>query len=297
MSNGILILNKEKGITSNKAILNVKKALNLKKVGHIGTLDPDASGVLPILINEATKLSDILINKDKEYIATGIIGLKTDTYDISGNILEKKVVNELNFDVKKFINVLNNFIGEYDQTPPIYSAIKVNGKKLYEYARKNIEVKIESRKVKIYDLKLLDYYFKDDLFFYKVKLNVSKGFYIRSFTNDLALKLNNIGTLFDLIRTKAGNFCLINSYTLNDITNNNYKIIEIDEYFKDYEFINVNDYLKKLILNGIYLDERQIKTKNIFKVYYKNKLLAIYKPVEDNIYKYKPVIVLNEEIK
>lgn len=288
---GILILNKEKNITSNKAIMKVRKILNIDKIGHCGTLDPDATGVLPILLNKATKLSDLFLEKDKEYIASGIFGIKTDTADISGNIIEKKEFNNIN--EEDFKKVVLSFLGEYDQIPPMYSAIKKDGKKLYELARKNITIEVEPRRVKVLNIELLEYKFNEtyNSIEFKIKVLCSKGMYIRTLLEDICVKSGNIGTLTELERTKSGIFSIDNSYKINDIENNEYKIITIDELFKNHEYIIVNDYMANLVKNGITLDERQITTEKIFKVYNKNKkLIAIYKPFEKN--KYKPVVIL-----
>lgn len=202
--NNIIVVDKPKGKTSNDIVQFVKRKYNLKKVGHAGTLDPNATGVLVLGLNEGTKLLSKLILEDKEYIATIQFGYQTDTYDLEGkitNISKDKIDKEKLFDI---LNKYNNF--EFDQLPPIYSAIKVNGKKLYEYARDNKEVKLEPRKVKIFNNEILSFDEVKNILI--IKLKVSKGFYIRSFANDLGIELNNYATLIDLRRTASGNYTI-----------------------------------------------------------------------------------------
>lgn len=205
MIKNILVVNKPKGLTSNDVVQIIKKKYNYKKVGHAGTLDPNASGVLVLGINEGTKLLSKLILDKKEYIATIQFGYSTDTYDLEG---EKKL--ETNFktnleSIKKVLNSINNN-ETFKQKPPIYSAIKINGKKLYEYARNNISVQINDRDVIIYEKDILNFDFESQIL--KIRLLVSKGFYIRSFANDLGILLNTYGTLIDLVRTKSGDFTI-----------------------------------------------------------------------------------------
>ena len=152
---GILVVNKEKGCTSHDVVYNVKKLFGTK-VGHTGTLDPNATGVLPILIGKGTELSQFLINHDKKYIATIKLGQKTDTGDIEGNIIDEKSVDESFLNSKSIKDILKNMIGKQKQKPPIYSAVKINGKKLYEYARNGKVVNVPEREIEIYDLKLID---------------------------------------------------------------------------------------------------------------------------------------------
>lgn len=208
----ILIVNKPKGITSNDVVQLIKKKYNYKKVGHAGTLDPNASGVLVLGINDGTKLLSKLILDKKEYIATIQFGYATDTYDLEG-----KKTFETNFKTNiDYINkVLNGIIvnKSFKQKPPIYSAIKINGKKLYEYARDNVEVKISDRDVTIYEKEILNFDLEKQIL--KIRLLVSKGFYIRSFANDLGISLNTYGTLIDLIRTKSGEFTIDQAIDLN----------------------------------------------------------------------------------
>ena len=188
--NGLIVINKESGITSQGVVSKVKKILNEKKVGHIGTLDPMAEGVLPILVGSYTKISKYLIQHDKTYIATIKFGIKTDTADSEGNIVEEKEVNIKNITKEDFNIILKSFLGESMQMPPKYSAIKINGKKLYEYARNNVEVEIMPRKITIYDIEALNIdSMQNELVF---KVSCSKGTYIMTLCEDISNKINTV---------------------------------------------------------------------------------------------------------
>lgn len=283
---GIIVLNKPKGLTSNDCVIKIKKALNQSKIGHTGTLDPNVCGVLPICIGKATKLVDTFMKDKKLYRCNICLGIKTETEDIYGNIIEKVNVDRIN----KVDEVLESFLGEYMQTPPMYSALKHNGKKLYEYARNGIEVEREKRLMHIYEIKRIsDITYDNGCAYFSFDCLGSKGLYIRTLCTDIAKKLGTIGCMNDLIRLKTGNFSIEDSNSLDDIINNNFRLITIEEIFKNNPSINVSNYLSKMVNNGIYLDERQIITDEPFKVYYENKLIAIYTPIGEN--KYKPLII------
>lgn len=239
--NGILIVNKPEGITSRDVVNYICKKFNVKKVGHNGTLDPLARGVLVICIGKYTKLNNILSSNEKEYIAKVKLGIKTDTLDITGSVLEKKD-EKLDIDLLK--NVFDNFPRRYMQEVPKYSAIKVNGKKLYEYARENIDVALPKKEVFIKSLELLSF---DDSFTFKTL--VSKGTYIRSLIRDILDKMGMIGTMEELTRTKQGIFDLKNSYTLEEIENDKYKLFKIKDIL-NIPKIKVDDDLKRKIVNG-----------------------------------------------
>ena len=264
--NGLLLVNKEKGPTSSDVVIKVRKLLNIKKVGHTGTLDPMAEGLLVLTVGNATRIQELITEKDKEYIATMKLGIKTDTYDTEGKIIDQKEVpNNLNIE-----EVLNSYIKKYNQEVPIYSSIKVNGKKLYEYARENIEVELPKREVEIKDIKLLSINNNEVTF----KCLVSKGTYIRSLINDIGNTLGTYATMTKLIRTKIDNFSLDNSYTLEDIEKGNYKLISIEEVL-DYPKIEIDDDLYKKISNGVVLDNTyNIKDKVLF--IYNSNVKAIY---------------------
>ena len=217
MNNGLLVVNKPKGMTSRDVVNKVCRKFNTKSVGHIGTLDPLAEGVLVCLIGKYTKLANILTNHDKEYIASFKLGILTDTLDITGNVLKE---GKKEFSKDEITSALNHFKGKYNQEVPIYSAVKVNGKKLFEYARNNIDVKLPSKIVNIYDIELID--IKDDII--TIKCKVSKGTYIRSLIRDIGAFLDTYATMTSLVRTTLGNFNIDEAYTLEDIENNNYKL-------------------------------------------------------------------------
>ena len=265
--NGLIIVDKGDYITSRDVVNNLNHIFNIKKIGHTGTLDPLATGVLVCLIGKYTKLGDLITALDKEYIAEIKLGIETDTFDITGNVMEEK-----NFSVTKeeIDAVFANFPKEYNQTVPKYSAIKIKGKKLYEYARENQKVDLPQRKVTIYSLELLDY--SNGII--KFKTRVSKGTYIRSLIMDICKNLNVVGTMKSLRRTKQGIFTINDAYTLEDIKNNNYKLLNIKE-FLDYPIIELNDQEYFKAINGVKLDNiYNIKDKVIFT--YKNKDIAIY---------------------
>ena len=237
---GIVLINKEEGLTSRDVVNKIVKKLNLKKVGHAGTLDPIAKGLLVIGIGKGTKILDLLTMNTKEYIATSKIGIETDTLDISGNILNK--TNDFSLKREELINTLNSFIGSYYQEVPKYSAVKINGKKLYEYARNDLNVDLPKRLITIYKIELLE--FNKNEFTFKVL--VSKGTYIRSLIRDIGIKLKLPMTMKELIRTKSGKFSLTDSYNISD----DFKIIPIFEAL-DYPVIKItNEILLKKIKNG-----------------------------------------------
>lgn len=256
--NRIFILNKPLEFTSQDAVSKLKKILNQKKAGHTGTLDPMATGVLPILVGETTKLSKYLVEHKKTYIAVLKLGTCTDTGDSEGKIIEEKKVNIENLTKDKVEFVLNEFLGKQIQTPPIYSAIKINGKKLYEYARNGIEVEIPKREIEIYNIKLikLDKNEKE----IEIEVECSKGTYIRTLCEDIAKKLDTIGYMKNLTRTKVNNFKLEDTITFEDLENNknneewllhnSYTMEEIFDYLPKVE---LNDRKKELFLNGVQL--------------------------------------------
>ena len=262
---GIILINKEKGITSRDVVNQICKKLKTNKVGHTGTLDPIACGLMVICVGEGLKLVELLTGHDKEYIAKVKIGIKTDTYDITGKVLEEKEV-KLNKD--DLIKVLNSFVGEYYQEVPIYSSVKVNGKKLYEYARSGIEVTLPKHLVKIGPIELIS--FDNDSFSFKV--NVSSGTYIRSLINDIGNKLGVPLTMEELLRTKVG------EYKLEDASDiDNLKVIPITEA-TNIKKVEIKDDLIKKISNGVKIDN--IYNEKIIMFLYHNTPIAIYK--DDN---------------
>jgi len=239
--NGILVVNKEAGYTSHDVVAKVKKILG-EKVGHTGTLDPNATGVLPLLIGKGTGLAKYLINHDKTYIATLKLGEKTDTADGEGNIIKKQEVKCIS--KEKVEEVLQTFIGKQEQLPPMYSAIKVNGKKLYEYARKGETVKIEPRQIEIYNIELIESNNINIVF----EVSCFKGTYIRSLFEDIAIKLGIEGYMNALNRTVVGEFNIENSSKVDEIEDS--KIITIEEFLKYKEKIILEPKKLELFLNG-----------------------------------------------
>ena len=267
---GLILINKQKGFTSHDVVNVIRKKLNTKKVGHTGTLDPNATGVLPILVGKATKISKYLIEHDKTYIATIKLGEKTDTGDSEGQVIEEKLVPT---DLKKedINNALQSFLGKQKQVPPIYSAIKINGKKLYEYAREGKEVNLEAREIEIYKIQLLEY--KNS----KIKFEVecSKGTYIRTLCEDIAKKLGTVGYMEELQRTKVNNFKIGDSVLLDDITLENVKenLIKTEEVFKEKDKIELDNKKLELFLNGVKLTYDL--PKDIYRIYNNKQFIGI----------------------
>ena len=275
--NGLIIINKPANMTSRDVVNILCKKLQTKSIGHIGTLDPIATGVLVCLIGKYTKLTNILMNHDKEYIASFKLGLLTDTLDITGKILKE---DSYNINKEKVERILNSFIGTYNQEVPIYSAVKINGKKLYEYARQNEQIDLPKREVIIYSLDLLS--IKDGII--TIKTKVSKGTYIRSLIRDIGIKLETNATMTSLKRTKLGNFNLEDAYSLEDIDNNNYKILLLED-FLDLEIINLNDNDYFKVKNGQILD---INTNKYILFKYQNNNVALYQKYQNKV---KPLIM------
>ena len=275
---GAIIVNKAPNMTSRDVINILNKKFNTKSIGHTGTLDPIAEGVLVCLIGKYTKLTDILINHDKEYIASFKLGILTDTLDITGKVLKEEKVNLTKEEIQKKIL---SFKGTYNQEVPIYSAVKINGKKLYEYARNNEEIPLPKREVNIYDIELLNI----DNECLTIKTKVSKGTYIRSLIRDIGLKLNTNATMTKLIRTKLDKFTIEESYTLEDIQNDNYKILSLEDLI-DLDTININEEMLFKIKNGQIID---YQTNKYILYKYNNQNIALYKPYQNN--KIKPFIM------
>lgn len=277
--NGILLVNKPKDFTSRDVVNKLTHILKTKKIGHTGTLDPIATGVLVVCIGNTTKLCELLTSKYKEYIATIKLGIKTDTLDITGNIIEQK---EYQVTEEQIINTLNSFKGTSTQTTPIYSAVKVNGKKLYEYAREGIEVTLPTREINITNIELIS--FKDDEITFKT--TVSKGTYIRALIDDICTKLNTVGTMSSLARTKQGNYTIEDTYTLEQIEEGTYKLLTIEEVLKDIETISITEEQYNKVKNGSIID--RIFKEDIACLKYNNKIVAIYQTYHNDTSKAKP---------
>lgn len=284
---GVLIINKPQGFTSHDVVNVLRKTLNTKKMGHTGTLDPNATGVLPILIGTATKISKYLIEHDKTYIATLSLGEKTDTGDSEGNIIEKDL-NFQNISCKQIRDVLKTFIGKQKQIPPMYSAIKINGKKAYEYARQGQAVQLEPRNIEIYSINLIKAEDKEITF----EVSCSKGTYIRTLCEDIAKKLGTIGYMKELTRTSINEFKLENAIAIEEVKENSLivgeKLISIESIFMDKQKINLNDRKKELFLNGARLTFE--KPNDIYRIYNDSEFIGLG-IIKDNLLK-RDVIVL-----
>ena len=281
--NEIILINKPKGYTSRDIVNIVSKKLNTKKVGHFGTLDPLADGLLIIGTGSYTKLGNFLKDDTKEYIAEVLIGSSTDTYDTEGTILEKlESVNITKDEIKK---ILKSFKKTYNQEVPIYSATKVNGKKLYEYARSGIKVELPKKGVTIYDIELIDLYEKEGNKYFSFEAKVSKGTYIRSLINDISKELNIPLCMSALTRTKQDKFFLKDANTIENIKNKKYKSLNIRDVL-DIEEKEIPLELEKKILNGSKIerlsDNMILFTKN-------NIDIVLYAPYKDEM---KPVLTL-----
>ncbi len=293
MADGILVVNKPNGMTSRDIVNQANKIFATKKVGHTGTLDPLASGVLVLGIGNGTKIIDLLTNQEKEYIAEAVIGVLTDTLDITGNILRKE---KKQISTKQIEETLHSFLGEYDQEVPLYSAIHVQGKRLYEYAR-NQETQnliLPKRRVNILAIKLLEepHFDQEGQEHFKFSVKVSKGTYIRSLIRDIGLKLGTDCTMTDLIRTKQGNFTLEQAVILS-LDSPKPKLLKIEEALDEYDRIVVEDNMREKILNGCLLD-KSYQTKYGLFFDRNNQLLAIYQDYPKIKGKVKPYRVFNQ---
>ncbi|MBQ2946873.1 MAG: tRNA pseudouridine(55) synthase TruB [Bacilli bacterium] len=279
--NGILIIDKPKGITSRDVVNSVVKRFNTKKVGHTGTLDPIATGVLVVCVGCATKLVDELTSHDKEYIASVELGTLTDTLDNTGNI---KVSEKCIKTKEEIIEVLNSFKGKYMQEVPIYSAVKINGKKLYEYARENIEVDLPKREVEVSNIEFVsDIEYRDDKTYFSFKCSVSKGTYIRSLIRDIASSLNTVGIMTDLRRIRQGKFNVDESVTINNINENSLiNIVDVLNYKK----VELTSYKEKEVLNGAIIDNIYDSDEVLF--IKNNEAIALYKKYDKDNKKLKP---------
>ncbi len=288
--NGILLVNKKENWTSRDVVNRVGKILGTKKVGHTGTLDPLATGVLVLCIGSATKLNEILTSTYKEYEAEITLGLLTDTLDITGNELkeEKVKVNK-----EQILEALNKMTGKYVQEVPIYSAVKVNGRKLYDYARAGESVELPKREVDIKELELIgNIKYTDNKTIFNIRCLVSKGTYIRALVNDIANSLNTIGVMSKLTRTKQGKFKLENCYKIEDIESGNYKLISVAEALNNFPKVVVDGYLENLIKNGAVIND-EWKQEHIMFIDKNNCLLALYKSYDKDKTKLKPWKMFN----
>lgn len=268
---GIIIINKPKNYTSHDIVRKAKKLLN-EKVGHTGTLDPNATGVLPLLIGKGTLLSKYLIEHDKIYEAVLKLGEKTDTADGKGKVLESQNVEQSILKKENIERIFNNLEGKQEQIPPMYSAIKLNGKKLYEYARKGIEVEVKPRTIEIYKLELIKIEDMEIIF----RVSCSKGTYIRTLCEKIAEELGTVGYMKELKRIQVGEFNIKDSITIEELENQEIvsnKFITIEKYFSNSENIVLNERKLQLFLNGVQLTY-ELKD-GIYKIYKENEFIGI----------------------
>lgn len=272
--NGVLNIYKPQGITSFDVVRKIKKIAKVKKVGHTGTLDPMATGVLPICMGNGTKIVDYIMNENKIYKAELKLGVVTDSYDREGKVLSE---SEVNVTKQQVIECINSFLGETEQVPPMYSALKVNGKRLYELARQGIEVERKKRRITIFSINILDI----NLPYVTFEVECSKGTYIRSLCYDIGEKLNTGATMWNLERIKTGAFNISNSVNLEDLIEDNLKqnLIPIDEALNKYDSVNIEERYLKLLLNGVNINNKyvlsKIKSDDILRVYVEDKFIGI----------------------
>ena len=291
MNSGIINIYKEAGYTSFDVVARLRGILKVKKIGHTGTLDPDAEGVLPICIGKATRVCDMLTDKDKIYECTLLLGVKTDTYDTSGKILEENVVNCSEDQVEEAIA---SFLGDILQIPPMYSALKVNGKKLYELAREGKEVERKPRPVTIYSIDILDMKLPE----VKLRIHCSKGTYIRSLCYDIGEKLGCGGTMKDLLRTKVDMFDISDARKIDEVEkifkagNIDNIMLPIDQIFIDYPtlFVVFDEEAIKGAINGVPIPMSHVFSETIstfeegfkYRIYLPdNRFIGIYKFFND----------------
>ena len=279
MMNGVINVYKPSGITSFDVVRTIKKLSKTKKVGHTGTLDPMATGVLPICIGNATKIVDYITQNHKVYKATLKLGVTTDTYDREGKILSESELN--NVSNKHIEEVIKGFIGDIEQVPPMYSALKVNGKRLYELAREGIEIERQKRKITIYDINIENI----DIPYVKFTVKCSKGTYIRSLCYDIGDVLKVGGAMWDLERVETGTFSIQNSIALEDLNEENIEnfMIPMDEALT-YKPIVFNNKFEKLLLNGVTIQNpfviKDIEEDILYKVYIEDRFIGIGKKTE-----------------
>ena len=279
---GFIIVDKPDGITSHDVVSKLRKKLKIKRIGHTGTLDPIATGVLPICIGICTKASDFLVADEKIYEATIKLGVLTDTSDITGNIIEEKKVDIKELPIE---NVIYSFIGKQKQKPPIYSAVKVNGKKLYEYAREGKKVEIPEREIEIFDIKLKHIDVQNNLI--DITVHCSKGTYIRSLCVDIGTKLGTIATMQSLRRIQSGIFNIDKAIKLDEI-NEATKLITLEDVFKMKKKIILKDFEILKLLNGVKL-KKDLKDE-IYRIYdFKNNFIGLGS-VKDNYLKREIII-------
>ncbi len=280
MISGILNINKEVGISSSKCVSLVKKALDTRKVGHTGTLDLEAGGVLPIVIGKATRVSDFLMDEDKEYITEAIFGKRTDTLDYDGKVVD---TSDKTFTREDLEEAIKDFIGKITQIPPMYSALKVNGQKLYDLARKGIEVERKKRQVNIYSFEIIDFDFPKATF----KITCSKGTYIRTLIDDLGEKLGSFAYVNSLTRSKVGDFYIEDAIDSKDLLDMNLeevleKLEPVDYALKSYPDIVLDKSYLKQATNGMTMHVDQMDLDKLFRVYVEDDFIGLGRAHKSN---------------
>ena len=274
--NGVINIFKPKGMTSFDVVREVKKVCCTGKVGHTGTLDPEATGVLPVCIGRATKIIDYIMDSRKVYEVEFKLGIKTTTYDDEGEILETRETKHLTDD--EILQAIKGFLGEYSQVPPMYSALKQNGVRLYTLARQGIEVKREGRNITIYNIENI----KIDNPFVSMKVTCSKGTYVRSLCYDIGEKLGVYATMTELNRAETSVFKQEDSINIKNLTSENYSehLISIEEALNHYDRININHKYAKLLVNGVRVGDTRytndkVENEKLYRVYDEEKFLGL----------------------
>ncbi len=286
MFEGILPIYKQRGITSHDVVFKARKILKMKKIGHAGTLDSEVDGVLLLLLGGATKVSDYAMDLGKSYRAEVCLGIKTTTEDLTGEVLEECNVSDI--DINKIKDVLQTLIGEIEQTPPIYSAVKVKGKKLYEYARAGkFDVEIPSRKVNIYDVEFIEGsdYYRDNKFYFSINISCGKGTYVRTIATDIGKKLNLPSTMSKLTRTRSGKIELDNCLTLSEVeqllekNKLEEKLLKKEYALEEYQFVEIPKFRAQQVMNGLRFRKNQFPDYDFtdgIVFTYQNEAIAIY---------------------
>ncbi len=286
MFEGILPIYKERGITSHDVVFRARRILQMKKIGHSGTLDPEVDGVLLLLLGGATKVSDYAMDLGKSYRAEVCLGIKTTTEDLTGEVVEECKVTDISLD--KIKEILKSMIGEIEQKPPIYSAIKVNGRKLYEYARRGqLDVEIPTRKVNIYNISFIENseYYKDDKFYFSIDINCGKGTYVRTIATSIGEKLNLPSTMSKLTRTRSGEITLDNCLTLSEVEQHlkdetlEEKLLRKEYALEEYKFVEIPKFRAKQVMNGLRFRKNQFPDYDFtdgIVFTYENEAIALY---------------------
>ena len=286
MFEGILPIYKERGITSHDVVFRARRILQMKKIGHSGTLDPEVDGVLLLLLGGATKVSDYAMDLGKSYRAEVCLGIKTTTEDLTGEVVEECKVTDISLD--KIKEILKSMNGEIEQKPPIYSAIKVNGRKLYEYARRGqFDIEIPTRKVNIYNISFIENseYYKDDKFYFSIDINCGKGTYVRTIATSIGEKLNLPSTMSKLTRTRSGEITLDNCITLSEVEQHlkdetlEEKLLRKEYALEEYKFVEIPKFRAKQVMNGLRFRKNQFPDYDFtdgIVFTYENEAIAIY---------------------